>query len=102
MEVLDVMNFKALEKQLGIKFKNQKLLIQAFTHSSYVNENKNRKKQDNVRLEFLSDAVYELGYSQYLYHMYKNQIKGELIQFNDTIIYISVFLYLNMILHVKN
>jgi len=86
MEVLDVMNFKALEKQLGIKFKNQRLLIQAFTHSSYVNENKNRKKQDNERLEFLGDAVLELGISQYLYRTYPNKPEGELTKIRATIV----------------
>ncbi|BAM47662.1 ribonuclease III [Amphibacillus xylanus] len=80
------MNFDELEKKLGITFKNQKLLIQAFTHSSYVNENRNKIQQDNERLEFLGDAVLELGISQYLYRTYPNKPEGELTKLRATIV----------------
>ena len=80
------MNFKALEKELAITFKNQKLLIQAFTHSSYVNENRNRVHCDNERLEFLGDAVLELGISQYLYRTYPNKPEGELTKLRAMIV----------------
>lgn len=51
-------------KQLGIKTNNIKLYEQAFTHSSYANENKTESYE---RLEFLGDAVFELVISEYLY-----------------------------------
>ena len=50
-----------------VTFENEKLLIQAFTHSSYVNEHRKKPFEDNERLEFLGDAVLELTVSQYLY-----------------------------------
>ncbi len=53
-------NFSVLEKKLGIKFKNKDLLIQAFTHRSYLNENPKFYLSHNERLEFLGDAVLEL------------------------------------------
>ena len=59
-----------LEKKLKIKFKNQHLLIQAFTHSSYRNEYPDFNSEDNERLEFLGDAVLELIVSEYLYGHY--------------------------------
>lgn len=80
------MNFTALEKELAITFKNQKLLIQAFTHSSYVNENRNKIHRDNERLEFLGDAVLELGISQYLYRTYPNKPEGELTKLRAMIV----------------
>lgn len=80
------MNFTALEKELAITFKNQKLLIQAFTHSSYVNENRNKIHRDNERLEFLGDAVLELGISQYLYRTYPNKPEGELTKMRAMIV----------------
>ena len=49
--------FLTLQKQLGVSFQNEKLLFQAFTHSSYVNEHRKMRYQDNERLEFLGDAV---------------------------------------------
>ncbi len=55
---------KNIFKKYGIKFKNELLLTEALTHSSYANE------QDTVsyeRLEFLGDAVLEIVCSDYLY-----------------------------------
>ncbi|WP_067838672.1 ribonuclease III [Amphibacillus sediminis] len=80
------MNFKPLQEELGITFHNQKILEQAFTHSSYVNEHKNRIHKDNERLEFLGDAVLELGISQYLYRTYPNKAEGELTKLRASIV----------------
>lgn len=61
------MKLSQLENQLDITFNDHELLKQAFTHSSYVNEHRDKNILDNERLEFLGDAVLELGVSQYLY-----------------------------------
>lgn len=71
-------NLKELEQQLGIFFKQRHLLNQAFTHSSYVNERRLNKHQDNERLEFLGDAVLELTVSEYLYKKFPDYTEGEL------------------------
>ena len=42
-------DFPKLEKDLGINFENKNLLIQAFIHRSYINENSNLKQ--NPRYE---------------------------------------------------
>lgn len=46
-----------LEKYIGYRFKDRKLLNNALCHRSYVNENPDRCSGDNERLEFLGDAV---------------------------------------------
>ena len=51
-------------KKFGINIKNQELLLQALTHSSYSNEH-NVKNYE--RLEFLGDAVLQILMSDYLY-----------------------------------
>ena len=53
--------FKVFQEKIGITFTDEKLLIQAFTHSSYVNEHR-KPHEDNERLEFLGDAVLNLLY----------------------------------------
>lgn len=53
-------------KKLNIKTKNEKLYEQAFTHTSYSNENEDSESYE--RLEFLGDAVLELIISDYLYN----------------------------------
>ncbi len=55
--------------RIGYKFKNEKLMDEAMTHTSYANEHK--LKYNNERLEFLGDAVLELISSEYIYNAYK-------------------------------
>ncbi|HLR80239.1 MAG TPA: ribonuclease III [Bacillota bacterium] len=80
------MNVAQLEKQLGCKFNDKKLLKQAFTHSSYVNEHQDERFSDNERLEFLGDAVLELGVSNYLFNEKKNMTEGELTKLRASIV----------------
>jgi ribonuclease-3 len=71
------MNLSKLENNLGIKFKNQKLLEQSFVHRSYLNEKPGLKMDHNERLEFLGDAVLELAVTRHLFDNYPNP-EGEL------------------------
>lgn len=80
------MNFNPLQDKLAIQFNDPTILAQAFTHSSYVNEHKKRIDQDNERLEFLGDAVLELGISQYLYRTYPDMTEGELTKLRASIV----------------
>ncbi|MBY7143665.1 ribonuclease III [Virgibacillus sp. NKC19-3] len=80
------MNVTQLEKQIGITFSDKNLLRQAFTHSSYVNEHRGKSFSDNERLEFLGDAVLELGISQYLYRENKNMPEGEMTKLRASIV----------------
>jgi ribonuclease-3 len=75
-----------IQERLNITFDNVKLLAQAFTHSSYVNEHRGRAFEDNERLEFLGDAVLELTISQYLYSKFTNMSEGELTKLRAAIV----------------
>lgn len=70
--------FSDLEKKIGIKFKDQKLLEKAFVHRSYINEHKNEGLLDNERMEFLGDAVLELAATKYLFDTCPENKEGEL------------------------
>lgn len=59
-----VMVMKDIFKKFGIKFKTEKLIRTALTHTSYVNEHGGESYE---RLEFLGDAVLEIVCSDYLY-----------------------------------
>ncbi|HLO12328.1 MAG TPA: ribonuclease III [Pseudoneobacillus sp.] len=78
--------FKQFQAQIGIQFSNEKLLKQAFTHSSYVNEHRKKPFEDNERLEFLGDAVLELTVSQFLYKKYSMMSEGELTKLRAAIV----------------
>lgn len=78
--------FTAFQKKIGTQFSNEVLLYQAFTHSSYVNENRNFKCQDNERLEFLGDAVLELTVSKYLFLHFPKMSEGEMTKLRAAIV----------------
>ena len=68
-----------LEKTIGYQFRDPALLREALTHSSYVNEHPELRKQDcNERLEFLGDAVLETLASRNLFFKYPDLMEGEL------------------------
>lgn len=78
--------YRQLLSSLHIEFENIDLYIQAFTHSSYVNEYRIRPHDDNERLEFLGDAVLELAISQYLFKHYKKMSEGEMTKLRAAIV----------------
>ncbi|MDR0675532.1 MAG: ribonuclease III [Elusimicrobiota bacterium] len=90
------------EKNIGIKFKNIKLLKIAFTHTSYSAEHLIDKKNvqllssmsavhfgnfdNNERLEFLGDSVLSLVVSTYLYKKYPYWREGQLTKYRAKLI----------------
>jgi ribonuclease III len=78
--------FKEFQNRIDIHFENEKLLKQAFTHSSYVNEHRRKPYEDNERLEFLGDAVLELTVSQFLFKKYPMMSEGELTKLRAAIV----------------
>jgi ribonuclease-3 len=79
-------DFSKLEKELNISFKNKNLLIQAFCHRSYLNENPDFYLDHNERLEFLGDAVLELVVTEYLYKNYPKKAEGELTNWRAALV----------------
>ncbi|MBD1882462.1 MULTISPECIES: ribonuclease III [Microcoleus] len=60
------------------EFKNEKLLRQALTHRSYVNENPTFREEDNERLEFLGDALLTFLSGEYLYQRHPEMGEDQL------------------------
>ena len=46
---------KEFQERIGYQFKDEKLLYEALSHSSFANENK-KARNSNERLEFLGDS----------------------------------------------
>jgi ribonuclease-3 len=80
------MDFEKIEKKLGFHFNNSELLKQAFTHRSYLNENRKSGVEHNERLEFLGDAVLELVVTEYLYKLYPNKNEGDLTALRSALV----------------
>jgi len=69
-------NWKQLKKNFNFTWKNEDLLKESLTHSSYLNEHRREEKHHNERLEFLGDAVLELVSSIYLYKKFPEEQEG--------------------------
>ena len=67
-----------IEDVIGYSFGNKSLLIEALSHSSYVNEQRKGSTNCYERLEFLGDAVLELASSTFLFHHCPELNEGEL------------------------
>ncbi|MBL7045005.1 MAG: ribonuclease III [Parcubacteria group bacterium] len=79
-------NFNTFENKIGITFKNKDLLMQAFLHRSYLNENKGLKMDHNERLEFLGDAVLELVVTEFLFAKYPKKPEGDLTSYRAALV----------------
>lgn len=82
----DMSSLTDFEDKIGYHFKNQGVLRQALTHSSYANERHMKKLSDNERLEFLGDAVLEIISSDFLYHNYPDVPEGQLTKLRASIV----------------
>jgi len=67
-----------IEKKIGLNFKDKKILIQAFVHRSYVNENRSLELDHNERLEYLGDTVLNLIITEHLYKQFLDDTEGAL------------------------
>lgn len=84
---VDMDEYQAFSKQLiGREFTNLGLLLNAFTHRSYVNEHKKSKFKNNERLEYLGDAVLELAVTEYLYRTFQDQPEGVLTAWRSALV----------------
>jgi ribonuclease-3 len=79
-------DLSALEKSLGVEFKEKKYLQQALVHRSYINEHPDFKLGHNERLEFLGDAVLEIIVTEYLYQNYPQTPEGDLTNWRASLV----------------
>ncbi len=71
---------ETLEKKLGYKFQDKKLIIEALTHKSY------KQPYDNERLEFLGDAVLDLVVGEYLFRKFRTSDEGKLSKIRASLV----------------
>ena len=79
-----IYNISKFEETIKYTFENKSYILEALTHSSYSNENKDYKY--NERLEFLGDSVLGIVISDYLFKEEKNLPEGELTKLRANIV----------------
>lgn len=77
-------SIEELELRIGYHFKNEMLIKQALTHSSFTNEQKINKYGNYERLEFLGDAVLELVSSEFLFHQEPEIAEGKMTKLRSS------------------
>lgn len=77
------MKLEELEKNIGYKFTNIKLLEQALTHSSYAYEH---GVESYEKLEFLGDSILEFVSSEYLFKNFQNLKEGEMTKVRASVV----------------
>ena len=82
------MKLPGLERNLGVRFKDRRLLEQALVHPSYLNEvpPDQRPAGSYQRLEFLGDAVLGAAITLELYHKFPELEEGQLTKFRSTLV----------------
>ena len=78
-------NIELFEQKINYEFKNKEYILEALTHSSYSNENKNYPF--NERLEFLGDSVLSIVISDYLFKKETKLPEGELTKRRANIVW---------------
>lgn len=79
-------DIKELQQKIDYNFKDEKLLLRALSHSSYVNENMNTVKESNERLEFLGDSVLGFITAENFFLHYTKFPEGELTKLRATMV----------------
>ena len=79
-------DWAALERALGVRFKERALLRQAATHRSYLNERPGLGMESNERLEFIGDAFLGWTVAQELYARCPDCSEGDLTRARAAIV----------------
>ncbi len=79
-------DYRALEGIIGYSFKNEALLRNALTHSSYIKEGRESYHKNNERLEFLGDAFFDAIISEELYKRLEHSEEGRLTKLRAQIV----------------
>jgi ribonuclease-3 len=79
-------DISALQKTLGVTFKEPALLRQALVHSSFINENFDYVSGHNERLELLGDAVLGFIVAEELYRSSPVLSEGEMTRLRAALV----------------
>ena len=77
---------RQLEEHLGYRFQDQRWLVNALKHRSYVYAQQGEGLEANERLEFLGDAVLDLIVADSLFRRFSDKREGDLTQMKSLVV----------------
>lgn len=78
--------YRAFAEKIGVTFADPRILREAFTHRSYLNEHRGLGMRHNERLEFLGDAVLELVMTEHLFKRFPEDPEGRLTAYRSALV----------------
>lgn len=75
-----------VQARIGVQFKDQALLREAFVHRSYLNENPSEGLESNERLEFFGDAVLSYVVADRLFRDCPTCTEGDLTEWRGHLV----------------
>lgn len=81
-----IQTLERLQEDLGFRFNNINLLLEALAHRSYLNENPTIPLQSNERLEFLGDAIIGFIITERLFQEFPLLSEGEMTRLRSQIV----------------
>jgi len=75
-----------LESAIDYRFADRRLLLEALTHRSFINESGDRSVKDNERLEFFGDAAIDFFLSYQLLERFPDSREGELTRMRASLV----------------
>lgn len=78
-------SLKEFQKRINYTFKNEDLLFEALSHSSFANECK-KARNSNERLEFLGDSVLSIVVSDHIFKHFTHIPEGELTKLRASLV----------------
>ena len=85
-EDLPESSLRDLQAQLGYRFRDSALLVQALKHRSYVYSLHGTGVESNERLEYLGDAVLDLLVAEFLYNEFTQLREGDLTEMKSLVV----------------
>jgi ribonuclease-3 len=76
----------ALERRLGYRFRDPRLLVEALSHRSIISSRGGGDRVSNERLEFLGDTVLDLIVALELFQRFPSQQEGDLTQLKSLLV----------------
>lgn len=80
---MDTQAINEIENRIRYRFNDKRLLVRAFTHSSFANA---ENVSDNEVMEFFGDAILEYLSSEYLYARFASRREGDLTSMRSHIV----------------
>ena len=79
-------DYRRLCGLIGYEFNDESLLVNALTHSSYCYEHRLKYRENNERLEFLGDAVFDAVIAEELYRRLSENEEGDLSRIRASVV----------------